>query len=165
MRCDIVPLASEPEFLDACVAWSYAEWGSQVPTRNLMKVREDYMANIGNTAPPLTWVAVCDGKPAGMIRLKEIDHIEREDLKPWLSSLYVHPRYRGREIARQLCAHVHQTARETFFYGRIYLFTGSAQAFYEKLGYKRIGTVQDRSGFYTDGQALMMKTLGEDAHV
>ncbi len=156
----IIPLSERPEFLDACVAWSYGEWGSQVPTRDLLHVRQTYEASIDQQSLPITWVAITsEGKPAGMIRLKEIDHIEREELRPWLSSLYVHPRYRGQGIAEALCGHVHTIARDIYGYDRIYLFTGMAEGFYKKLGYERIGMVEDRSGFFTEGEPLMMKTL------
>ena len=156
----IIPLIEKPEFLDSCVAWSYAEWGSQVPTRTLLQVHQDYQASIVDDSLPVTWIALTDdGKPAGMVRLKKRDHIEREDLKPWLSSLYVHPRYRGLGLSDMLCDHAENAAKHTYGYDKIYLFTGMAEELYAKRGYTRIGTVEDRSGFYKDGEPLMMKNL------
>ncbi len=160
---NIIPLAEKPELADVCVAWSYGEWGSQVPTRTLLQVHEDYKNSINGDTLPVTWMALTDdGKPAGMVRLKKNDHIEREDLKPWLSSLYVHPRYRGTGLSNTLCDVAEDAAQHIYGYDRIYLFTGTASGLYEKRGYKHIGTVEDRSGFYKDGEPLMMKTLGEE---
>ncbi len=155
----IIPLTEKTELVDACVAWSYGEWGSQVPTRNLMKVYEDYVESIKDEMLPMTWIAMVGEQPVGMARLKKNDHIEREDLKPWFSSLYVHPRYRGQGIAQALCAHVEKYAKEVYGYEEIYLFTGTAEKMYEKLGYEKIGTVTDRSGFHKDGEPLMRKKL------
>ena len=155
----IIPLTEKTELVDACAAWSYGEWGSQVPTRNLMKVYEDYVESIKDEMLPMTWIAVVGDQPVGMARLKKNDHIEREDLTPWFSSLYVHPRYRGMGIAQALCAHVEKQAKDVYGYEEIYLFTGTGDKMYEKLGYVKIGTVTDRSGFHKDGEPLMSKKL------
>jgi len=155
----IIPLTQRPELVDCCAAWSYGEWGCQIATRNLMQVYTDYQASIKDEMLPMTWMALCGDKPAGMIRLKKNDHIEREDLTPWLSSLYVHPRYRGQGLAEKLCQHVEDAAKNIYGYEEIYLFTGTAEKLYAKRGFKRIGTVQDRSGFHKDGEPLMMKKL------
>jgi GNAT superfamily N-acetyltransferase len=154
----IIPLAERPEFADACAAWSYAEWGSQVETRRLSEVHESYKASADDNALPVTWVAVVDGKPAGMIRLKKIDHIEREDLTPWLSGLYVHPHYRGMGLGEALCNRVHKEAKETYGFDKIYLFTGDAAGLYRKLGYKDIGSVPGRADPSVT-KNLMMKEL------
>lgn len=156
----IIPLSQRPELVDCCAAWSYGEWGTQVPTRNLMRVYEDYKSSIQGEMLPITWIALTDNnKPAGMARLKKNDHIEREDLTPWLGSLYIHPRYRGQGLGDKLCSHVEDAAKNKYGYDCIYLFTGTAEKFYAKRGYKKIGTVEDRSGFHKDGEPLMMKTL------
>ena len=163
---NIIPLAEKPELVDCCAAWSYGEWGSQVATRSLMQVYEDYKTSIQGDALPVTWVALTDeGKPVGMARLKKNDHIEREDLKPWLGSLFVHPRYRGQGLSDKLCTHVETAARDTYGFDRIYLFTGTAEELYKKRGYERIGTVTDRSGFHKNGEPLMMKMLDGENHV
>ncbi len=155
---NIIPLVEKPELVDACAAWSYAEWGSQLSTRTLQQVHEDYKASIQGDTLPVTWMALSeDGKPAGMVRLKKNDHIEREDLKPWLSSLYVHPRYRGEGLSEQLCDCAEDAAQHIYGYDKIYLFTGTAEELYERRGYKKIGTVEDLSGYYKNGKSLMMK--------
>ena len=156
----IIPLAERPELVDSCAAWSYGEWGSQIPTRSLMKVYEDYKASIRGDSLPMTWVAVNEtGRPIGMVRLKKNDPIEREDLSPWLSSLYVHHRYRGKGLARQICAYIEGVAKNTYGFDTLYLSTGSGQKLCEKLGFEKIDTVPDRTGFHKAGRAVMMKKL------
>ncbi|PZQ46732.1 MAG: hypothetical protein DI551_04575 [Micavibrio aeruginosavorus] len=153
----IMPLAEKPELVDCCAAWSYGEWGSQLSTRTLSKVYDDYKASINGDTLPVTWIALCESKPAGMVRLKKNDHFEREDLKPWLSSLYVHPRFRGKGLSEQLCDCAEDAAEHVYGYEQIYLFTATAEELYERRGYKRIGNVIDPSGYYKDGKTLMMK--------
>jgi len=155
----IIPLAEKPELVDCCAAWSYGEWGCQIKTRTLLQVYEDYKASIHGDQLPVTWMALYEDNPVGMARLKKTDHIEREDLKPWLGSLYVHPRYRGKGIAQKLCRHVELAAKNVYGLDKIYLFTGTAEKLYAKMGYEKIGTVTDRSGFYQEGEPLMMKIL------
>ena len=155
----ITPLAEKPELVDCCAAWSYGEWGTQIETRNLMTVYEDYRSSIDGDNLPLTWIALAGTKPAGMIRFKANDPAaNREDLTPWLSSLYVHPRYRQQGLAALLCEHVEVVAKKRGF-DKIHLFTGSAEKMYEKMGYKTIDNVPDPSGYDKNGKAVMMKAL------
>ncbi len=156
----IVPLSECPEFAETCAAWSFGEWSSQVKGRkisdSLLRYQETSQGNT-NTLP-ITWVAVVDDRPAGMISLKENDHEDHQDLTPWLASLFVHSDYRGQDIARKLCTHVIEQAKDSGW-DKIYLFTHSAPKLYEKFGFKNIGTVRDTSGRNAQGELLMCKNL------
>lgn len=156
----IIPLSECPEFAEVCAAWSFGEWTSQIKGHTLsdsIKRYKDTAQNMGHSLPK-TWVAVIDRRPAGMVSLKETEHEDREDLSPWLGSLFVHSSYRNQGIAGKLCVHIFREAKRSGF-DKVYLFTHSAAAYYKRLGFEKIGTVRDPSGKHKDGETLMCRNL------
>ena len=108
---------------------------------------------------PQTWIAVMDGKPAGMVRLKADDHPDRIDLSPWLGTLFVHPYYRNKGLGRTLVQTVCGEAREIFGFKSLYLYTPDAENFYMQMGWRKIGMVRDPLGICTEGDTLMQIDL------
>lgn len=157
---EIRPLSQTPELAHICAVWSYAEWGCQSGTRSLEETIKSYKeTEKGTRALPKTWVAIRKGKPAGMARLKEQDHPVRTDIGPWLASVFVHPLHRSNNIAKELCLHVERQAKELFNFSKLYLFTHTAEPLYEKIGWKKIETLEDYTGLCPQGDTLMVKDL------
>jgi N-acetylglutamate synthase-like GNAT family acetyltransferase len=59
----------------------------------------------------------------------------RDDLSPWLASVYVDPPFRNRGIGASLVQRVAQEAR-TLGFPTLYLFTPDRAAFYANLGWQ-----------------------------
>jgi N-acetylglutamate synthase-like GNAT family acetyltransferase len=64
-------------------------------------------------------------------------------LSPWLSSVYVDPKYRGSGIASALVSEVEKAAAEIGS-ERIYLFTPSSEKLYASLGWEMMEYSQHR---------------------
>ena len=157
---NIIPLGQRPELADVCAAWSFGQWGCQIRQKTLERVVEGYRETCKDESkPPVTWICLADEKPTGMIRLKMDDHPDHPELFPWLASLFVHPWYRKKGIASMLCRHVEKEAEHKYNFDKLYLFTPDAESLYERLGWKKIGTVRDPAGHRKDGEPLMMKML------
>ena len=156
---EIVNLQDAPQFADACAAWSYGEWGSHIQKRSLNDVIQRYRdtAKPGTTLPQ-TWVAVWEGKPAGMVSLKDEDHPHHTDIAPWIASVFVHPYFRGCGLSNRLldaaCA-----GAKALGHKRIYLYTGTAEALYAKNGFRFVRNVWDPAGLNGDADILMEKDL------
>ncbi len=86
------------------------------------------------------------------------EHPDITDDRPWLSSLFTHPHFRGRGVAAELIARCEREAKETYKCSVLHLFT-PLEAFYNKLGWQKIDTVRDPMGLHPDGEALMKKDL------
>ncbi len=88
---------------------------------------------------PLTFVALHAEQPIGMASLRENDGI-RSDLTPWLGSLVVDPRFRGKQLGQMLVDKVKQQAK-LFNYDELYLFAfdSTIPNWYAKLSWKTIG--------------------------
>jgi len=111
----------------------------------------------GKSSLPLTFVAIVDGKPAGMISLRETDFKESADLSPWVASLYVHPSHRNKGVSSLLVKRLEREA-EKLGYKRLYLTTEDSKGLYEKLGWRAIDRVRTPYG----DAALMAKDVGGD---
>ena len=98
---------------------------------------------------PITWVAIEDGIPAGMVSLKLNDLWSRKDLNPWLSSLFVLEDYRNRGIGSQLIGQVIETAKMLKF-PKLYLFTDTGKihldGYYLKSGWSFLEKADGNDG-------------------
>jgi GNAT superfamily N-acetyltransferase len=155
---DVVSLSKRPEFADACAAWDFAEWGCMEAGVTLDNTLKDYRTERTEKDLPATWVGLCDGRLAGSVRLRYNDHTDREDLNPWMGSLYVHPVYRGKGLGQALCLKVKEEALKTFGFKTLYLYTPDAADFYQRLGWRKIGTVRDPRGIQAE-ETLMQIDL------
>jgi GNAT superfamily N-acetyltransferase len=152
----IRPLHDLRHLAPLCAAWSYSEWGClEDGGRQLHEIVEEYERRAGNPeALPQTWVCLAGGRPAGMISLKQRDHMVEPSVTPWLASLFVHPAFRRRGIARKLCRMTIGEARRRGF-TRLYLYTEADPGLYREFGWRPIGILPDPSRLSRRGCVLM----------
>lgn len=100
-------------------------------------------------AMPLTYVAMLDEQCIGTVSLVANDLKARQDLTPWLASLYVRPDLRGQGVARRLIDHVIEVAAALGFQ-MLYLRTETAGAYYVRLGWRKIDAVTDEFNLFTE---------------
>ena len=152
MLITIVPLHERPEFVDACSAWAYGQWGVHAG-RTLEETRLLFAGAAHGSGLPLTWVARHGDRPVGMASLADNDCSKRPDLRPWLAAVLVHSDYRGRGLAARLIETVERHAR-ALGEDRLYLSTANGQTIYEHLGWCRMGMVD-----YPDRPCALMEKL------
>ena len=90
---------------------------------------------------PVTFVALDDATCIGTVSLFENDLNERPAYTPWLASLFVEKVYRNQGIAQQLINQliVYAKSRQIT---TIYLKTENASAYYKKLGWTLVETIE-----------------------
>lgn len=117
----ITILNKHPEFAPILAFWAYREW---YKTRSVSfdLVIKSYKERANSEKMPVTWIAIEDGIPVGMVSLKLNDLWSKKELNPWLSSFFVLPEYRNRGIGYQLMRQVIEEAK-SFKYPKLYLFT------------------------------------------
>jgi GNAT superfamily N-acetyltransferase len=134
--------------------WKYQQWGYLYP-RTLLGwlfpgitpsgwVR-GVRSRLGKGDIPTTWIALCDGRAAGVACLVERDNSTdprenemRKDLTPWLAGLYVAPEFRRCGVAKALVGRVVEGAR-SLDVPRLFLQTFDLAEFYERLGWESVG--------------------------
>lgn len=120
MNFKIVPLSTCTEFIPNLAKWAYNLWYKNKNVR-LEIVEKDYLRRSKFSSLPVTWVAIFNNQPIGMISLKERDLLKEESLSPWLSALYVLPEFRKKGIGFALIKNLLLIAK-SMNYKKIYLF-------------------------------------------
>jgi len=139
----IIHLADVPQYLPVVAYWNYREW--HTGKRPFDEIIRRYQERMNYTDVPLTLVAVEDTMPVGSVSLKMDDLPPRPDLNPWLASLYVIADYRGRGIGNELLQAAQDAARSAGI-SRLYLYTHTANALYERDGWSKTGTFEQEDG-------------------
>lgn len=100
------------------------------------------MSTVGRL--PTTWVAFDGDDRSVDAVLGSVSLIATDDLPgyehvgPWLASLFVHPRARGRGLGERLVAHLMDAARAGG-HDEVYLFTAGQREYYEQRGWRVVG--------------------------
>ena len=141
----IVYLGDCPEYIPLLAAWHHAQWGYLSPATTLEQRIKRLRDNTGKRVIPTTFVALAGGEPAGSASLVNLDMSTRQQLSPWLASVYVNPDYRNQGIGSALVNRVVAEARAIAI-PTLYLYTPDKMEFYARLGWQETETL-DYRGF------------------
>ncbi|MDP3508922.1 MAG: GNAT family N-acetyltransferase [Candidatus Melainabacteria bacterium] len=140
MRFKIVYLADHGDFVSTCASWAFDTWGRYNPSYSLEKRIVSFTEHCRRDQIPLTVLALDErDKAIGMASLRANDGI-RDDLTPWLGSVYVAPAYRSKGLGQALVEHI-QSIASNLRYEKIYLLTyeESLPNWYQTFGWQEIG--------------------------
>jgi len=130
----ILPLYDAPHFAEQVIDWLCQEFGDGLP-------REFFASIIHHSQTPgqlpLTWIMVDNDQLLGTVGLWRCDLLTRQDLFPWLATLYVKESARGQGLAAKLQRHVIEQAHAMGF-NQLYLYT-TLRDYYERFGWRYIG--------------------------
>lgn len=154
---NIAYLGYHQEVLPVVASWIYREWSFLYVGKTRHYVEEFLRQRLDTRRMPLTMVAFVEGKPVGTVSLKESDMESRPYLTPWVTSLYVVPRWRGKGIGAGL---MHAVERKAVRMGKhqLFLFTadaGLAARFYHPLGWK----IKEHTSYYSYPVIIMEKDV------
>ncbi|MDP2291396.1 MAG: GNAT family N-acetyltransferase [Actinomycetota bacterium] len=130
-------------------AWHIDEFGHlySPDVWNLSIALDEFAAMHLPGSMPSTWVAF-DGDPTdvdsmvGSVSLIATDDLAgHEHVGPWLASLFVHPRARGRGVGDELVRQVVTAARDAGF-DDVYLFTAGQESYYVQRGWRTVAVAE-----------------------
>src|SRR4051812_894305 len=121
----IANLAEYVLHLPRLAEWQHAEFGYLNPSNTVQRYVERLSACLLGIDLPKTFIALRGDTLLGSASLVR-QTITHHHLSPWLSSVYVDPKYRGSGIASALVSEVEKAAAEIGS-ERIYLFTPTAR--------------------------------------
>ena len=121
-------------------------WMPDVPVEHVIARFADHL---NDQYLPITFVALDGDIPVGMCSLRKNDGIH-PDLTPWLGSLVIGPKYQKQGIGKMLIDVTLLKAKERGF-EKLYLFAfdSTIPAYYERLGWKKIGMDEFKSHHVT----------------
>ena len=146
----IVDLKNIPMALPQLARWHHDEWGDYNPGLTLEQRIQRMQPHLNDQAVPSTFVAVKGDDVLGSADIVEHDMSTRQELSPWLASVYVEASRRNQGIGSRLVEHVMQQARDAG-YSTLYLFTPDRVSFYQRLGWRVHGVE-----YYCDHDVTIM---------
>ncbi len=127
-------LANHPDLVSQVVDIAWSEWGgglTQEDYRRWLREADDDCRS--NSKFSAGFIAISANLPVGTVQLHEFDLDEVQDRSPWVCGMVVTLEYRGLGVGRRLLQ-----ALEAFAHSRgverLWIFTESAAAFYERCG-------------------------------
>jgi len=129
----IESLADHPQFIPTLATWHRAQW-SYLDVGVSVAQRAARLRTHGRDGVPMTVVALSGDTLLGSASLIAHDMDTRNDLSPWLASVYVAPPHRRRGVGSALVREIVASAAEVGF-PALYLFTPDRARFYERLGW------------------------------
>ena len=136
---EIVNLADRPEYMEEVSRWLWEQW-ARADGYSLEEVCYRTRHACQRDTVPQMLVAVMAGRPVGVVSLWLNDAKTRQDLTPWMATLYVTPQRRNLHIGQALQrASIHAVER-LGRYDWLYLIT-ELNDYYEKIGWEFVDHV------------------------
>jgi len=139
----ITRLADRPDAVDVVARWDFEEWGTGDEEVGLEVTRRRFACWATDGGIPCAYVAVVDDEVCGSASLVDHDMSDppegTQDLRPWLSGVYVKPEHRKTGLGAALVEAVEKAA-SNLHHPRLYLYTGPVTAvkFYAPMGWEKI---------------------------
>jgi GNAT superfamily N-acetyltransferase len=130
----IVPLRDHPELIPQLADWQDREWGHLYRVWNRSMAVRLLQSEPPDGRLPQTLLAMDGDRLLGSVSLVFNDLPGREDLNPWVASFFVIAPERGHGVGGRLLVAA-ENALRTQHIRRVYLFTETAQPFFEKHGW------------------------------
>ena len=130
---EIANLADRQELLEYASEWIYNEW-SKEQGQKVEDVIYRSKHSINKEDIPQMYVAISNNIPIGVVSLWRNDLTSRQDLFPWLASLYVKDEFRNKGVGKKLQEKCIEVARN-LGYKNLYLITDHNN-YYEKMGWR-----------------------------
>ena len=136
-------LAEHLEFIPVLAKWHQEQWSHLNPSRSIADRIKELEQSASKNQVPITFVAISGGVLLGSASLVEHDMDSREDLSPWLASVYVAPPNREQGVGSSLVKYVVDEAQNLNI-ETLYLFTPDQQQFYARLGWSTLEHIEYR---------------------
>jgi GNAT superfamily N-acetyltransferase len=153
----IVRIDEAMHHLETVAMWLFDEWGQHMPNGSISRAKKTLGAMPDARGLPVSFLAIDDNEPIGIARLIIDDMENRKDIFPWLASVFVPPKFRGRGIGTRLCNRVVEQAHCLGF-SSIYLFTPDRERFYSRQGW----AVAERTTYRDKDIVILKKLLKKD---
>lgn len=141
----IVNLKDEDKYLEQVSKWMWKEW-SEKHGAKLEDVIYRSRHSLNNEGIPQMFIAKYKDEIIGVVSLWRNDLISRQDLFPWLSTLFVKEEYRNKGIGRKLQQKCIDEVKK-MQYKYLYLIT-DYENYYEKMGWEFMELAPSLDGRY-----------------
>jgi len=148
MELRIEYLADYPEHISVLAEWHHEQFAAFNPQESVEQRISKLKSRSRRREIPTTVVALLGDTLVGSASLLEHDMESRQDLSPWIASVYVHPDYRRRGIGTRLVQYLEGEAKRLDVEW-LYLFTPDMRPFYEAIGWSVLEDAEYRGHLTT----------------
>ncbi len=134
----LVHLDARPDAIPLLAHWYFTEWNG-IERLTLETLTGELHERLADPTIGLTYLALSGAAVIGTVSLDRCDLPGHEARTPWLASLYVCPRARGRGLGRRLINHVIGTAAARGC-PHLFLWTAGSPLRYEAVGFSTVET-------------------------
>ncbi len=143
---EILNLLDSPQYLREVSEWIWNQW-----SKNHGYTLEDVIYrtkhSLSKNSVPAMYIAVYQEEVIGVVSIWRNDLNSRQDLFPWMSTLFVKEKYRNKGVGKKLQAICINNSRK-LGYKNLYLITDH-ENYYEKMGWKFLEKAPLGDGYYT----------------
>lgn len=153
----ILNLKEIPEHLTTLAQWHHKQWSYLNPGESIDQRITRMQMCLNDDLIPSTFIAK-EQELLGSATLVKHDMETKQQLSPWLASVYVAPSHRCRGIGTQLVLYVMRQAKLAGL-DTMYLFTPDKESFYHKLGWRLVCKEQYHGHKVAVMQTQLSRTL------
>ena len=132
-RIGIISILQKPECRDELLRYTQINWPGVAAY--FEKQLDESLCPAGEL--PKTYMLMKSGSIIGFCQLLRQEIVKRQDLSPWISTVFVDERQRGHGYGSLMLLHGRKEAGK-LGYNKVYLATGEI-GYYEKYGFREIG--------------------------
>lgn len=130
--CLIAPMSTCRQHLKTVARWFHSERQLAGFAGSLSDCEAKLACQLDSPNLPFTAIAHIDGRAVGAASLVYYRFTENASPQiPWLTNVYVHPRYRGRGLGDRLVAYMEAFARQKDIV-KVNLYTRDKRQFYQR---------------------------------
>lgn len=129
----IVSLIEKPELADEVIVYANQNWSPV--SKYFAQVVHQVLTCCGSL--PQCFILLKSGQIIGFYSLLEQDFVERKGLSPWIATIFIDEKERGKRLCKEILVHGRTIAGDLGF-DKVYLSTNHIQL-YEKYGFEEIG--------------------------
>jgi N-acetylglutamate synthase-like GNAT family acetyltransferase len=155
-RMEIKNLRENPEHLERLAIWHHNQWGYLNTKNTLEKRLEQMQRHLKDNIIPSTFIALDESLLLGSAAIVESDMDTKPELTPWLASVYVDPKARGRGVGSALVLRIMKHAGDNQI-KKLYLYTPDKESFYRKIGWRTI----EKTKYLGENVTIMELTFSE----
>lgn len=145
-QVNIVNLLDDKKHLEEVSEWIWREW----PMKKGAK-KEDIIYrskhSLSYDEVPQMYIAKYKDEVIGVVSIWRNDLMSRQDLYPWMATLYIKPEYRNMGVGKKLQEKCIEQCRKMNF-DNLYLITDHDN-YYERTGWKFLEMAPNGDGTYT----------------
>ena len=142
----IMHLLDDIESLEEVSEWIYEEWEKKY-NRKVEDIIYRSKHSLNRNGIPQMYIAKHENEVVGVVSIWRCDLKSRQDLYPWMATLFVKEEYRNKGIGTILQKKVIEETKK-MNYKNIYLTTDH-ENYYEKMGWMFLENVPQEDGNYT----------------